>query len=92
MMTVLGFLLGVHLTVTLFGALYRLIDLSFALKQFWLQITSRIALNLTLIFLIYSFATGDLLQGFIYGQIFFTLFHIGVYWVGQLLAVIIHRR
>lgn len=65
MLTVLGFLCGVHLTITLLGACYRIIDLSYAWQAHGLEITSKIALNCTFIFLIYSFAQGDLLQGFI---------------------------
>lgn len=87
LLTVLGFLVGVHLTITLFGALYRIIDLSFALRHFWLEITSRIAFNLTLIFLIYFFAGDGFLQGFISGQIFFALFHVGIFWCGRLIVI-----
>lgn len=89
--TILGFLVGVHLTITLLGALYRIIDLSFSLKHFWLEITSRIALNLTLIFLVYFFVSGHFLQGFLYGQVFFVIFHVTVFWLGQALVSVIKR-
>ncbi len=91
LLTVIGFLFGVHLTITLFGSLYRIIDLSFSLEHFWLEITSRVAFNLTLIFLVYFFISGELLQGFLYGQIFFTVFHVTVFWLGQLLVSILKR-
>lgn len=91
-LTILGFLVGVHLTINLFGALYRIIDLGFDLKHFWLEILSRIALHLTLIFLVYSFVTGAFYTGFIYGQVFFTLFHIIIFWFGQLLVTILNRN
>ena len=91
LLTVLGFLIGVHLTMTLLGALYRIIDLSFSLKHFWLEITSRIAFNLTLIFLVYFFVSGLFLQGFLYGQVFFIVFHVTVFWLGQVLVTIIKR-
>ncbi len=91
-MTILGFLLGVQLTTTLFGALYRIIDLGYALQQYWIEIVSRIAFNSTLIFLVYYFASGSFLEGFIWGQLFFTAFHIGIFWFGQLLVKLFMSR
>ena len=92
LLTIIGFLLGVHLTISLFGAGYRLIDLRFALSQFWLNVTSRIAFYLTVIVLIYQYTSGDFTSGFFYGQVFFTIFHIGVFWLGQIMVTLLNTR
>lgn len=92
MLEVLGFFAGVHLTLTLFGALYRIIDLRYCLSQFWLEITARISLNIAIIFLIYWLISGSFVTGFMAGQIFFALFHVSIFWIGQLALRLVQRR
>ena len=90
---ILGFLFGVHLTITFFAACYRLIDLAYVFEQHAVSLVSKIALNVTVIVLIYVFFSGDFLQGFFYGQVFFSLFHMGIFWLGQgLVSIFNHRR
>jgi hypothetical protein len=91
MLEVLGFFVGVHLTMTLFGSLYRVIDLAFCLSEFWLEITARISLNIAVILLIYLLFSGDFVNGFTFGQIFFAVFHILIFWLGQLTVLLIRR-
>jgi hypothetical protein len=91
-LTTIGFLFGVHLTMTFFGACYRIIDLAHELGQHLVSIASKIALNLTIILLIYVFAESDFLHGFFYGQVFFSLFHVGIFWLGQLLVTLVNMR
>lgn len=90
-LNVLGFFIGLHLTVKLFGSLYRIIDLWFCIKDFWIEITAHIALNSTLIFLIYFLTSGSFETGFLIGQIFFAVFHILIFWVGRLALFILRR-
>ena len=91
MLELLGFFVGIHLTMTLFGSLYRIIDLNFCLSEFWLEITARISLNIAVIFLIYFLLSGSFVTGFTYGQIFFAAFHILIFWVGQFTIYLIRR-
>lgn len=91
MFEVMGFLLGVHITMTLFGSLYRIIDLYFCIKEFWLEVTARIALNLSAVFLIYMLTSGGFLTGFMIGQAFFTVFHVAIFWFGQFVLYLLRR-
>lgn len=91
MLEVIGFFIGVHLTMTLFAACYRLIDLGYCLSEFWLEIVARISLNAAVIFLIYFLTTGNFREGFLIGQLFFTLFHIGIFWIARLLTSVSRR-
>jgi hypothetical protein len=86
-----GFFIGVQFTIMLFGSLYRLIDLGYRLGEFWLPITARIFLNASMVFLVYFLTSGDFESGFWVGQIFFVIFHISIFWVGQL-ALFLRRR
>lgn len=83
LLLVVGFVIGIHLTVILFGALYRVIDLAYAWPRYGLANLSRIALFATVIGLIYAFAEGPFLTGFRNAQVFFCVFHIVVFWLGQ---------
>lgn len=92
LLQVTGFFIGVHLTITLFSSLYRIIDLGYHLSKFWLPITARIFFNGSLIFLIYFLTRGDFETGFWVGQIFFVIFHVSIFWVGQLALFLLRRR
>jgi len=87
-----GFCVGVHLTMTLLASLYRIIDLRYRLHEFWLQVTARIFLNGAIIFLVYFLTSGNFEHGFWVGQIFFLVFHISIFWVGQLTLFLLYRR
>lgn len=88
---IFGFLIGVHLTITLFGALYRVIDLAYCLADHWLDIAARISLNIAIIFLLYSLISGPFITGFFVGQIFFAVFHVAIFWIGQLTIYLLRR-
>ena len=80
----LGFLVGVQLTMMLFAALYRILDLWYCFRHFWIGIITRILLVGGMIFLFY-FLTGSRFQsGLLAGQIFFVIFHITIFWLGRL--------
>ena len=87
-----GFCIGVHLTMTLLGSLYRIIDLGYRLREFWLQVTARIFLNAGIIFLVYFLASGNFELGIWVGQCFFLIFHISIFWVGRIALFLLHRR
>ncbi|MFT4799840.1 MAG: hypothetical protein ACJAYE_002236 [Candidatus Azotimanducaceae bacterium] len=87
-----GFCVGVHLTITLLGSLYRLIDLGYRLSDFWLPVIARIFLNGGIIFLVYFLSSGNFELGFWVGQCFFLIFHISIFWVGQFALFLLHRR
>ena len=87
MFEVLGFLLGVHLTIALIASCYRIIDLWYCIKDHVIEVVARIAINLTLIFLIYSLADSKFCDGFLIGQIFLFVFHVKIFWTGSLLML-----
>ena len=95
MLEVLGFLLGVHLTICLLASCYRIIDLWYCLKQHLTDIATRIVLNLGSIFFVYYLAyylgggsmsgySMPFFSGFIYGQVFFIIFHVAIFWLARL--------
>tara|TARA_R110002111_G_scaffold203687_7_gene268502 strand:- start:149 stop:439 length:291 start_codon:yes stop_codon:yes gene_type:complete len=90
-LNIVGFFAGVHLTMMLIASLYRLIDLNYCIKEFWLEITARIGLNAGLIFLVYFLTNGSFESGFLLGQVFFTIFHVSIFWLGQLTLFLNHR-
>ena len=82
MFDIILFLLGIHLTIVLLASCYRIIDLWYCISIYSVQIVSRIALYLTIIALIYYFLES---KSFLYGQLFFAIFHVSIFWIGRLL-------
>ncbi len=87
-LTIIGFLGGVHLAMMLIAACYRVIDLWYRISDFWLSISMRILLlaviNLVPHLLAADLISDDLLTGFMWGQVFFACFHVGIYWLARL--------
>jgi len=91
MLELLGFLVGVHLTIVLLASMYRVIDLWYCISGHWLEVAARISLTIGIIFVIYFLSRGDFRDGFYTGQIFFGCFHVGIFWVGRLQIAYMRR-
>lgn len=73
------------------ASLYRIIDLWYCILHHWWKITVRLALILVVMFLLYSLADDHFVNGFMTGQVFFTIFHIGVFWIIRLQSAYMRR-
>lgn len=89
MFETLGFIVGVQLTINLFASCYRVIDLWYCISNQGLSILIKIGFNLIVILACYLFANGEFVAGMITGQIFFTLYHLCIFWFGQLLIILL---
>jgi hypothetical protein len=82
--SVLLFLLGIHLMMTLLAAGYRVIDLWYRLGDFWLGIAARILMSLAIIGLLIVLLPAEWQSAFIDGLVFYLGFHVLAYWLGRL--------
>jgi len=87
--SITGFLIGVQLTMNLFAALYRVLDLWYCIDQQWPRVLKPIIVHSLMIALFYTFASGLFFNAILVGQIFFALFHTGIFWSGQLLLILL---
>ncbi len=88
MIELAGFLIGVQMTILLFASLYRVIDLWYCIRDYWIHSMARIALYAAVIALVYYLGRSPddngFSHGFFYGQLFFAVFHITIFWIGRL--------
>ena len=91
MLEFLGLLFGVQLTINLYASCYRIIDLWYCIAKHGPAIALKITLNILAIFLFYLLGNEQFEIGLVYGQILFTIYHICIFWVGQLLVLILRK-
>ncbi len=91
MYELIGFIVGVQLTMMLLAALYRILDLWYRILDFWLAVAGRILLVSGAIVLIYTATGGGFQSGFFVGQVFFVIFHIAIFWLGRLQIAYMRR-
>lgn len=89
---VLCFLLGVHLSMMLIAACYRLVDLWYRITDFIFGILTRIAVVAALNAIFILVLPDDYQSAFINGQIFFLTFHIVIFWIGRVFVIFLTRR
>ncbi len=89
MIDVLLFLLGVHLCTRLIAACYGIVDLGYFWRQYWYRTLGYILLWSSIVVAVGLVATPAHHTAYIAGLAFFAIFHIVIYWVGQLLARLI---
>ena len=89
MMDVLLFLLGVHLCTRLIAAFYGIVDLWYCWRQYWYRPLLNILLWSAIVAAVGLITMPAHHTAYIAGLAFFTIFHIVIYWVGQLLARLI---
>ncbi|MFT7221648.1 MAG: hypothetical protein ACI8Z1_003270 [Candidatus Azotimanducaceae bacterium] len=92
MMATLLFLLGIHMTMLLLAACYRIIDLWYDVFRYAANIFGRITLiilaNVSLVLML----SDALLPYFIAGQVFYFCFHIVAHAVSRGIALGLERR
>jgi len=86
------FLLGVLLCTRLIAACYGIIDLWYCWRQFWFRVFVKIAILVALIVAVGQLSAPSHQIAFLAGLIFFALFHVAIYWVGQLIRHLIERQ
>ena len=89
MIDFLLFLLGVHLCTRLIAACYGIVDLWYCWRQYWYKTVGKILLWSAIIIVIGLLAAPAHHIAFLAGLAFFVIFHIVIYWVGQLLSRLI---
>ena len=91
-LSILMFLVGMHLMIVLLAAGYRIIDLWYRIGDFWAGILAKIV-GLTLLEgILLNTLTGDALSGFIWGQISYLVFHIVIFWIARMGIYIMEAR
>lgn len=89
---ILSFLFGIHLSMTLIASFYRIIDLWYRISDFLNQILIRITLVAALNIFFILWLDDSRQVAFIYGQLFFMVFHIAIYWVGRIMVYFLTRN
>ncbi len=89
---IIFFILGVHLTMVLVAACYRIIDLWYRLSDFVVGIVIRILIVAGVIGLCLWGLEADSRNAFVAGQLFFLTFHITIYWLGRVLLFFLTHR
>lgn len=79
------FLLGVHLTMQLIAGLYRIIDLWYRIGDFLFSVVGSIFLRTLIIVLITWYLEESHERAFIWGGLFFFIYHVGIFWMFQAL-------
>lgn len=85
MIDFLLFLVGVHLCTRLIAACYGIVDLWYCWKQYRYRSLGKILLWAIIIIAIGLLAAPVHHVAYIAGLAFFAIFHITIYWVGQLI-------
>jgi hypothetical protein len=80
---ILIFMLGLHLMMLLLARLYRIIDLWYRIKDFWLGVVGQISAVILLDVIAYLLLTEHLAGVFLAGQLFYLVFHISIFWIGR---------
>ena len=89
MIDFLLFLVGVHLCTRLIASCYGIVDLWYCFRQYWYKLLGKILLWSAIIVVIGLLAAPVHHIAFMAGLAFFAIFHIVIYWVGQLLSHLI---
>ena len=89
---ILSFLLGIHLSMTLIASFYRIIDLWYRISDFLIQILIRITMLAALNLFFILWLEDSRQTAFIYGQLFFMVFHITIYWIGRIMVYFLTRN
>ena len=79
------FLLGIHLAMQLIADLYRIIDLWYRIEDFLFPVVRSILLWILIISLTGWYLEGSNERAFIWGCLFFSGFHVGIFWIFQAL-------
>jgi hypothetical protein len=87
---VLFFILGIHLTMQLIASLYRILDLWYRIGDFLLPVARSIIFYTVIMALIGWHLKGSRESAFIWGCLFFLVFHVSIFWIAQ--AVIRIKR
>jgi hypothetical protein len=82
MINVLLFLFGIHLTIVLFAACYRIIDLWYAFEEHAANIALRLVVIVSVTCFTYFVLPPSHESAVMWGQLSFTAFHITAYWLG----------
>ncbi len=82
---ILCFLLGVHLSMMLVAALYRIIDLWYRISEFYSHVLRHLLLVLLLNAVFLFGLDGSKQNALIAGQLFFLAFHLVVFILGRVL-------
>ena len=83
------FLIGIHFMMMLLAATYRITDLWYCISNHWQGIAARIVTILVLdagILWLLGEGTSD---AFLWGQVFYLLFHISAFWLVRLGLLIV---
>lgn len=78
-----SFIVGVHLTIILFAAGYAFIDHAYCLVDHWKRLLLRLIVIVGITAAIYAFTPTAVRQAFMYGQFFFAIFHVLIFFVGK---------
>ena len=81
MLEVLMFIAGIQMMIELLAAGYRFIDLKYRLGDFWVQLTSRALILLAVNAVLLMQLPDMLASAFLWGQVAYLLFHIGIFWL-----------
>lgn len=91
MIDLLLFLLGVILCTRLIAACYGIVDLWYCWKDYWYRALGKILLWTTIIVVIGLLSAPLYHVAYIAGLTFFAIFHISIYWVGQLITYYLQK-
>jgi len=79
------FLLGIHLAMQLIADLYRIIDLWYRIEDFLFPIIRSILFYTLIIAMTGWYLDGSAKHAFIWGGLFFSGFHVAIFWISQAL-------
>ncbi len=91
MMQILLFLLGIHLAMQLIAACYGLVDLWYCIDRHLLRVLTRILFWGATVALLDFWLTVGYQTWFQAGILFFAVFHVVIYWFGQLLRALLEK-
>jgi len=92
MIQLLLFLLGIHLAMQFIAACYGLVDLWYCIDKYLQRVIGKILAWGILILLLNFWLVGGYQTSFQAGLVFFTLFHIIIYWIGQALRILLQDK
>lgn len=91
-LSILMFLVGMHLMIVLLAAGYRIIDLWYRIGDFWAGILAKIVGLILLEGILLTTLTGDALSGFVWGQLSYLVFHIVIFLMARMGIYIMEAR
>jgi len=84
MLEVFAFLAGIHVMMMLIASIYGFVDLWYRIGDFWLQVTARVVFVVAINLLLTWILDGEIRLAFLWGQGFYLVFHIVVFWFARL--------